>query len=66
MEAKLQHPLDVAWAPDQGLLYVADSYNHKVRFSDVVMFTCPKIVQFHISDNVIKRKSLWGVIGCFL
>lgn len=28
--AKLQHPLGVAWAPEQSLLYVADSYNHKV------------------------------------
>lgn len=30
MDAKLQHPLGVAWAPEQSLLYVADSYNHKV------------------------------------
>lgn len=29
-DAKLQHPLGVAWAPGQSLLYVADSYNHKV------------------------------------
>lgn len=28
--AKLQHPLGVAWAPEQSLLFVADSYNHKV------------------------------------
>lgn len=30
MDAKLQHPLGVAWATEQSLLYVADSYNHKV------------------------------------
>lgn len=30
VDAKLQHPLGVAWAPGQSLLYVADSYNHKV------------------------------------
>lgn len=30
VDAKLQHPLGVAWAPKQSLLYVADSYNHKV------------------------------------
>lgn len=30
VDAKLQHPLGVAWAPQQRLLYVADSYNHKV------------------------------------
>lgn len=31
VDAKLQHPLGVAWMPEQSLLYVADSYNHKVR-----------------------------------
>lgn len=30
VDAKLQHPLGIAWAPEQSLLYVADSYNHKV------------------------------------
>lgn len=30
VDAKLQHPLGVAWASEQNLLYVADSYNHKV------------------------------------
>lgn len=30
VDAKLQHPLAVAWAPGASLLYVADSYNHKV------------------------------------
>uniref|UniRef100_A0A3Q2P7E6 NHL repeat containing 2 n=1 Tax=Fundulus heteroclitus TaxID=8078 RepID=A0A3Q2P7E6_FUNHE len=29
VDAKLQHPLGVAWAREQSLLYVADSYNHK-------------------------------------
>uniref|UniRef100_A0A3Q3KD39 NHL repeat-containing protein 2 n=1 Tax=Monopterus albus TaxID=43700 RepID=A0A3Q3KD39_MONAL len=32
--AKLQHPLGVAWAPEQSLLYVADSYNHKIKVVD--------------------------------
>lgn len=31
VDAKLQHPLGVAWMAEQSLLYVADSYNHKVR-----------------------------------
>ncbi|KAM3592304.1 uncharacterized protein V6R79_016380 [Siganus canaliculatus] len=31
IDAKLQHPLGVAWAPEQSLLYVADSYNHKIK-----------------------------------
>ncbi|KAM9716018.1 NHL repeat-containing protein 2 [Menidia menidia] len=34
VDAKLQHPLGVAWAPKQSLLYVADSYNHKVKVVD--------------------------------
>ncbi|CAJ1081025.1 NHL repeat-containing protein 2 [Xyrichtys novacula] len=32
--AKLQHPLGVAWSPEQSLLYVADSYNHKIKVVD--------------------------------
>uniref|UniRef100_A0A4W4EMU5 NHL repeat-containing protein 2 n=1 Tax=Electrophorus electricus TaxID=8005 RepID=A0A4W4EMU5_ELEEL len=31
VEAKLQHPLGVAWDAASGLLYVADSYNHKIK-----------------------------------
>ncbi|XP_029933535.1 NHL repeat-containing protein 2 isoform X2 [Myripristis murdjan] len=31
VDAKLQHPLGVAWAPEQSLLYVVDSYNHKIK-----------------------------------
>lgn len=31
IDAKLQHPLGVAWNPEEKRLYVADSYNHKVR-----------------------------------
>ncbi|TKS89625.1 NHL repeat-containing protein 2 [Collichthys lucidus] len=34
VDAKLQHPLGVAWAPEQSLLYVADSYNHKIKVVD--------------------------------
>ena len=30
VEAKLQHPLAVAWNPHSQKLFVADSYNHKV------------------------------------
>ncbi|KAM4716158.1 NHL repeat-containing protein 2 isoform 2-T2 [Anableps anableps] len=34
VDAKLQHPLGVAWASEQSLLYVADSYNHKIKVVD--------------------------------
>ncbi|XP_061611485.1 NHL repeat-containing protein 2 isoform X1 [Phyllopteryx taeniolatus] len=34
VDAKLQHPLGVAWSPQQNLLYVADSYNHKIKVVD--------------------------------
>ncbi|XP_051925346.1 NHL repeat-containing protein 2 isoform X2 [Hippocampus zosterae] len=34
LEAKLQHPLGVAWSPQRNLLYVADSYNHKIKVVD--------------------------------
>ncbi|XP_056432780.1 NHL repeat-containing protein 2 [Gadus chalcogrammus] len=34
VDAKLQHPLGVAWAPQRSLLYVADSYNHKIKVVD--------------------------------
>lgn len=44
VDAKLQHPLGVAWAPGQSLLYVADSYNHKV------IFTCHKTVFFLVFE----------------
>lgn len=30
VDAKLQHPLGVTWDASSSLLYVADSYNHKV------------------------------------
>ena len=37
-EARLQHPLGVVWSETEKLLYVADSYNHKVRPSTSGMY----------------------------
>lgn len=34
INAKLQHPLGVAWDEKRQLLYVADSYNHKIKVVD--------------------------------
>jgi len=38
--AKLQHPLAVAYNPKDGLVYVADSYNHKLKVIDPVSLIC--------------------------
>uniref|UniRef100_A0A8C4XCE4 NHL repeat-containing protein 2 n=1 Tax=Erpetoichthys calabaricus TaxID=27687 RepID=A0A8C4XCE4_ERPCA len=38
--AKLQHPLGVAWNKQKGLLYVADSYNHKIKVVDPTTKEC--------------------------
>lgn len=35
-DARLQHPLGVAWSEREKVIYVADSYNHKVRLSSLV------------------------------
>ncbi|KAM6898629.1 NHL repeat-containing protein 2 [Lycodopsis pacificus] len=40
VDSKLQHPLGVAWAPEQSLLYVADSYNHKIKVVDPKVKQC--------------------------
>ncbi|XP_029283699.1 NHL repeat-containing protein 2-like [Cottoperca gobio] len=40
VDAKLQHPLCVAWAPEHSLLYVADSYNHKIKVVDPKVKQC--------------------------
>jgi DNA-binding beta-propeller fold protein YncE len=37
-DVRLQHPLDVAWA--DGKLYVADTYNNKIKMIDVERRTC--------------------------
>jgi DNA-binding beta-propeller fold protein YncE len=37
-DVRLQHPLDVAWS--DGRLYVADTYNNKIKVIDVDRHTC--------------------------
>ncbi|XP_038071189.1 NHL repeat-containing protein 2-like [Patiria miniata] len=39
-DAKLQHPLGLAWNPLVQHLYVADSYNHKIKVVDPVKKSC--------------------------
>lgn len=40
LNVKLQHPLAVAWNSDRHKLYVADSYNHKIKEIDVEKKSC--------------------------
>lgn len=42
-DVKLQHVLGVAWHDGLKLLYVADSYNHKIKIVDVYKKTCSTI-----------------------
>ncbi|KAL3227335.1 hypothetical protein MRX96_048785 [Rhipicephalus microplus] len=44
LNAKLQHPLGVAWSTLKGRLYVADSYNHKVKEVYVEKRLCNTLV----------------------
>lgn len=36
INARLQHPLGVTWDKKRNLLYVADSYNHKVSLDRII------------------------------
>jgi len=40
VDVKLQHPLGVAWNPHWQMLYMADSYNHKIKVIDPSKKTC--------------------------
>ncbi|KAG1657695.1 NHL repeat-containing protein 2 [Nymphon striatum] len=40
LNAKLQHPLGVAWNEHDSKLYVADSYNHKIKVVNVETKIC--------------------------
>ena len=44
VDAKLQHPLAVSWNSKNQLLYVADSYNHKIKVIDPVKKTCTTLL----------------------
>nr|XP_039258687.1 NHL repeat-containing protein 2-like [Styela clava] len=39
-EAKLQHPIGVAWDHKRDLLYIADTYNHKIKILNPKEKTC--------------------------
>jgi len=43
-DAKLQHPLGVTWCSRDKTLYVADSYNHKLKAVDVQSNECTTVL----------------------
>jgi DNA-binding beta-propeller fold protein YncE len=53
ISAKLQHPLGVAWDKKRNLLYVADSYNHKIKVVDPKTKTCTTLAGTGDTNNVI-------------
>ncbi|XP_067995441.1 NHL repeat-containing protein 2 [Melanerpes formicivorus] len=53
INAKLQHPLGVAWDKKRKLLYVADSYNHKIKVVDPKMKNCATLAGTGEASNVI-------------
>ncbi|XP_054272823.1 NHL repeat-containing protein 2 [Macrosteles quadrilineatus] len=51
VDAKLQHPLAVAWSDHKQLLYVADSYNHKIKAIDVSTRNCTTLTGPDLTFN---------------
>nr|XP_003475097.1 NHL repeat-containing protein 2 [Cavia porcellus] len=52
IDAKLQHPLGVAWDKKRNLLYVADSYNHKIKVVDPKTKNCTTLAGTGNTNNV--------------
>ncbi|XP_011357623.1 NHL repeat-containing protein 2 [Pteropus vampyrus] len=53
INAKLQHPLGVTWDKKRNLLYVADSYNHKIKVVDPKTKNCTTLAGTGDASNVI-------------
>ncbi|XP_064000428.1 NHL repeat-containing protein 2 [Pogoniulus pusillus] len=53
INAKLQHPLGVTWDKKRKLLYVADSYNHKIKVVDPKMKNCATLAGTGEASNII-------------
>ncbi|CAK6436090.1 unnamed protein product [Pipistrellus nathusii] len=52
ISAKLQHPLGVTWDKKRNLLYVADSYNHKIKVVDPKTKQCTTLAGTGDASNV--------------
>uniref|UniRef100_A0A8B9UK08 NHL repeat containing 2 n=1 Tax=Anas zonorhyncha TaxID=75864 RepID=A0A8B9UK08_9AVES len=53
INAKLQHPLGITWDKKRKLLYVADSYNHKIKVVDPKTKNCATLAGTGEASNVI-------------
>lgn len=53
INAKLQHPLGITWDKKRKLLYVADSYNHKIKVVDPKMKNCATLAGTGEASNVV-------------
>ncbi|XP_076242212.1 NHL repeat-containing protein 2 [Calliopsis andreniformis] len=42
-KVKLQHPLGLAWHPKENVVYVADTYNHKIKRIDATTGCCKTV-----------------------
>lgn len=40
---KLQHPLGIAWHPKENIIYITDTYNHKIKIINVSTKQCRAI-----------------------
>ncbi|XP_043841386.1 NHL repeat-containing protein 2 [Dromiciops gliroides] len=58
INAKLQHPLGVTWDKKRNLLYVADSYNHKIKVVDPKTKNCTTIAGTGEASNIISSTSI--------
>lgn len=62
-EVRLQHPLGVAWSEKDRVLYVADSYNHKVCEWEGDVWGCEWWMSEHLPVLMCCGCALAG-IGC--
>lgn len=58
--AKLQHPLDVTWDESEDVIYVADTYNHKIKKIDLSgkctsYCGAGKPLENHLVSNYLQR-----------
>ncbi|XP_055280272.1 NHL repeat-containing protein 2 [Moschus berezovskii] len=53
INARLQHPLGVTWDKKRNLLYVADSYNHKIKVVDPKTKNCTTLAGTGNASNII-------------